>query len=69
MDILGRKKLAPQPAGPTTEEFLETVQLLAEDVGKLQVQIQQLNGHHLEILDRRISDKAFVGADRRKKRD
>lgn len=69
MDILRLKKLSPQPAGPTTEEFLETVQLLAEDVGKLQAQIQQLNGHHLEILDRRIDDGTFLGADRRKKRD
>ena len=47
------------------EEFLSTVQLLDSEVEALHAQIEQLNGHTLELLDRRKGDKP-IKFDRRK---
>jgi prefoldin subunit 5 len=51
----------------THEEFIETVQLLDSEVEELNAQIAALNGHYIEMIDRRCNGVKFVKLDRRKK--
>ena len=50
------KRIA-QPTDRSHQEFTETVELLASDVAELQAQIQQMNGHSIELEESRRSDR------------
>ena len=50
-----------RPAGDDShEEFLSTVQLLDSEVEALHAQIEQLNGHSIELLDRRTAERSHA---------
>ena len=49
-----------RPSHETHEEFLSTVQLLDSEVEELHEQIRQLNGHSIELLDRRTAERSHA---------
>lgn len=53
---------------PSSKDFCDTVEFLAMEVEALHAEIEQLNGHSIELLDRRTAEKLDrpIRFDRRK---